>query len=60
MRYTQQNLPNIIKATERQQRLMGKSWANFKQDSAIMDKYKRVVNKHMYGQMQKELRTTHA
>lgn len=38
MRYTQQNLPNIIKATERQQGLTGKSWANFKQDSAIKDR----------------------
>lgn len=38
MRYTQQNLPNIIKATERQQELMGKSWANFKQDRASKDR----------------------
>lgn len=54
MRYTQQNLPNIIKATGRQ-RLMGKSWANFKQNSSIRKGYsiKRVVNKHMYGQMQR-------
>lgn len=62
MRYTQENLPNIIKATGRQPGFTGKSWANFKQDSSIMKGNStqcRVVTTHMYGQMQTVLTTAH-
>lgn len=35
MRYTQQNLPNVTKATGRQLGLMGKSRASFKWTSSV-------------------------
>lgn len=56
MRYTQQNLPNIIKATGRQQGLVGKCWTSFKWNSSvrkIRELHKRAVNKHMHSQMRK-------